>query len=38
MYLYKMKSKGLGDDIEKFTKFTGIKKAVRKNKRYGILF
>ena len=28
MYLYKMKSKGLGDDIEKFTKFTGIKRAV----------
>jgi len=28
MYLYKMKSRGLGDDIEKFTKFTGIKKAV----------
>ena len=27
MYLYKMKSKGLGDDIEKFTKFTGIKKS-----------
>ena len=24
----KMKSRGLGDDIEKFTKFTGIKKAV----------
>jgi hypothetical protein len=23
-----MKSRGLGDDIEKFTKFTGIKKAV----------
>jgi|TARA_R100001594_G_scaffold79573_1_gene114235 hypothetical protein len=23
-----MKSKGLGDDIEKFTTFTGIKKAV----------
>ncbi len=28
MYLYEMKSRGLGDDIEKFTKFTGIKKAV----------
>ena len=28
MYMYKMKSRGLGDDIEKFTKFTGIKKAV----------
>ena len=26
--MYKMKSRGLGDDIEKFTKFTGIKKAV----------
>ena len=23
-----MKSRGLGDDIEKFTKFTGIKRAV----------
>ena len=22
MYMYKMKSRGLGDDIEKFTKFT----------------
>jgi hypothetical protein len=28
MYLQEMKSRGLGDDIEKFTKFTGIKKAV----------
>ena len=28
VYLRKMKSKGLGDDIEKFTKFTGIKRAV----------
>jgi len=28
MYMYKMKSRGLGDSIEKFTKFTGIKKAV----------
>ena len=26
--MYKMKSRGLGDSIEKFTKFTGIKKAV----------
>ena len=26
--MYKMKSRGLGDDIERFTKFTGIKKAV----------
>ena len=23
-----MKSRGLGDDIEKFTKYTGIKRAV----------
>lgn len=25
-----MKSKGLGDSIEKFTKFTGIKKLIEK--------
>lgn len=29
-YLCQMKSKGLGDSIHKFTKATGIKKAVKK--------
>lgn len=26
--MYKVKSRGVGDTIEKFTKFTGIKRAV----------
>ena len=28
MYVQRMKSRGFGDSVEKFTKYTGIKKAV----------
>ena len=28
MYVQRMKSRGFGDSVEKYTKYTGIKKAV----------